>query len=368
MFRNHRLKMQEISAYNGCCAGLCCDCSEHRLVATYSALGPAGDRVRRDLRSSIVARYLQIGTEIAQRVRSGEFPAGTELPTIREYAHKQRTTTSTIGRAYRYLADNAVITLADRRRARVATDGVIAAARLLEADRVFRLAGSDDPALQIVLNHVGPAVVPVGTRGSFHGLRALTRGTADGVAIHLRHHSGTYNAPFARALLRHRRPNLLHLWRREQGLLVAPGNPCGATTPADLAGLRVAKRQVGAGTRVLLDQLLTDAGIAPHHVAGPELHSHLEIALAVAVGIADVGLGLRAAANDLNLDFIPLTWEPYDIALSEDALGAIRPLITALCAPDVQASISNLGGYDLEPAGIVQPLSALSRLPGCRTC
>jgi DNA-binding transcriptional MocR family regulator len=47
-----------------------------------------------------VARYLQIGTEMAQRVRSGEFPAGTELPTIREYAHKQRTTTSTIGRAY----------------------------------------------------------------------------------------------------------------------------------------------------------------------------------------------------------------------------------------------------------------------------
>ncbi|HEY6422896.1 MAG TPA: substrate-binding domain-containing protein [Pseudonocardiaceae bacterium] len=116
-----------------------------------------------------------------------------------------------IGRAYRYLADGAVITLADRRRARVATDGVIAAARLLEADRVFRLAGSDDPALQIVLAHVGPAVVPVGTRGSFQGLRALARGTADGAAIHLRHRSGTHNAPFARALLRHRHPHLAPL-------------------------------------------------------------------------------------------------------------------------------------------------------------
>lgn len=108
---------------------------------------------------------------------------------------------------------------------------------------------------------------------------------------------------------------------------------------------------------MLLDQLLTATGIAPHDVAGPELHSHLEIALAVASGIADVGLGLRAAANDLDLDFIPLTWEPYDIALSADALGAARPLIAALRAPEVQASISNLGGYDLEPAGAVESLA-----------
>ncbi|HEY6422895.1 MAG TPA: substrate-binding domain-containing protein [Pseudonocardiaceae bacterium] len=135
-----------------------------------------------------------------------------------------------------------------------------------------------------------------------------------------------------------------------------PGNPRGAATPADLAGLRVAKREVGAGTRVLLDQLLTATGIAPHEVAGPELHSHLEVALAVAAGIADIGLGLRAAANDLDLSFIPLTWEPYDIALSGDALGAAAPLVTALRAPEVQASISSLGGYDLEPAGTVEPL------------
>lgn len=312
--------------------------------------------MRKDIRSSVVTRYFEIGTGIAQRIRSGELSPGTELPAVREYARQHGTTASTIGRTYRYLADAHVITLADRRRARVATDGAIAAARLLEADRVFRLAGSDDPALQTVLDHVGPAVVLVGTRGSFQGLRALARGTADGTAIHLRHHNGTYNAPFARALLRHRRPHLVHLWRREQGLLLTPGSPHRATTPADLAGLRVAKREVGAGTRVLLDQLLSAAGIAPHAVAGPELHSHLEIAIAVASGIADVGLGLRAAANDLELNFIPLIWESYDIALSGDALGAIAPLITALHDPSIQTSISRLGGYDLKSAGTVQPL------------
>ena len=303
-----------------------------------------------------MARYLQIGAQLAQRIRAGELPAGSPLPTIRDYARTQCTTTSTVGRAYRYLADHGVINLGARRRATVATDAVIAAAGLLDADRVFRLAGSDDPALQILLTHVGPAVVAVGTRGSFQGLRALARGSADGAAIHLRHHSGTHNAPFARALLRHRHPHLLHLWRREQGLLVAPGNPRGVVTPADLAGLRVAKREVGAGTRVLLDQLLSAHGIAPDGVAGLKLRSHLEVALAVASGIADVGLGVRAAANDLELDFIPLIWEAYDIALGADALGAARPLITALRAPEVQASISRLGGYDLKPAGTLEPL------------
>jgi DNA-binding transcriptional MocR family regulator len=153
-----------------------------------------------------VARYVEVGTDIAQRVRSGELPAGAELPAIRHSADQYATTSTTIGRAYRYLPEGGVITLADRRRARICTDGAIAAARLLEPDRVFRLAGSDDPALQIVLDYLGPTVSTVGTRGSFQGLRALARGSADGAAIHLRHLSGVYNAPFATALLRHRQP------------------------------------------------------------------------------------------------------------------------------------------------------------------
>ncbi|MGH3671916.1 MAG: substrate-binding domain-containing protein, partial [Pseudonocardiaceae bacterium] len=256
-----------------------------------------------------MAGYLEVGTEIARRVRSGDLGPGAVLPSVRAQARERGTTASTISRAYRYLAEAGVITLADRRRSRVAAEGPIAAARLLEAERVFRLAGSDDPALQIVLDHAGSTVVPVGTRGSFAGLRALARGDADGAAVHLQHRCGVYNAPFAWALLRGRGPVLLHLWRREQGLLVAPGNPDGVTGPADLGRLRVAKREVGAGTRVLLDQLLTGAGIAPDNVSGPELASHLEIALAVASGVTDVGLGVRAAANDLDLDFIAVAWE-----------------------------------------------------------
>lgn len=298
-----------------------------------------------------MTRYLEIGTELAQRVRSGNLPPGTELPAVRTYARELGATSSTIVRAYRWLADGGVITLTDRRRARITTDGPVAAARLLEPDRVFRLAGSDDPALQLLLRHAGPAVVPVGTRGSFHGLRTLARGDADGAAIHLRHHTGVYNAPYARALLRGQGPHLLHLWRREQGLIVPVGNPHRLTGPPDLPGRLVARREPGAGTRVLLDQLLIGADVGPHTVHGPELTSHLEIALAVASGIADVALGLRAMATDLGLEFLPLTWESYDIALGRDRLGAARALVEAVTDPEVRAAIEQLGGYDLTRAG-----------------
>ncbi|MEV0070796.1 MULTISPECIES: helix-turn-helix transcriptional regulator [unclassified Amycolatopsis] len=304
-----------------------------------------------------MARYLDIATDIAQRVRSGDLPPGAELPAVRTYAAELGATSSTIVRAYRHLADARVITVADRRRARVATGAQVAAARLLEADRVFRLAGSDDPALQILLAHTTSAVTPVGARGSFHALRALARGEADGAAIHLRHRNGDYNAPFARALLHDHNPHLLHLWRREQGLLVPRRNPRNLNSPADLAGLLVARREQGAGTRVLLDQLLIAHNIPPHTITGPELNSHLEIALAIAAGTADTGLGIRAHTAELELGFIPLTWESYDIALPESALGVAQPLRTALRNPTVRTTIANLGGYDLTHAGELRKIS-----------
>jgi molybdate-binding protein len=306
-----------------------------------------------------VTQYLDVSTEIARRVHSGELAPGAELLSVREQASRRGTTPSTVNRAYRCLAENKVIVLRDRRRARVAPEGALAAARFLEPTRVFRLAGSDDPALEIVLEHAGHNVATVGTRGSFHGVRALAQGRADGAAMHLLHRSGTYNAPFARALLRGRGPALIHLWRREQGLLVPQGNPARLTSPGDLRGCRIAKREPGSGTRVLLDRLLAHAGIAPDDVPGPELETHLEIALAVASGIADTGLGVRAAA--LDLDFVPLTWEHYDVALSASALPAAAPLITALREPEVRRAIAALGGYDLTRAGTVEPLSQPDR-------
>ncbi|MGH2889333.1 MAG: substrate-binding domain-containing protein [Solirubrobacteraceae bacterium] len=303
-----------------------------------------------------MTRYLEIARGIAAAVQAGELEPGAELPSVRDQARERRTTASTVARAYRHLAEAGLIDHGDRRRARVAPEAAIAARRLLGSRRELRLAGSDDPALDLVLRRAGGAVVTVGARGSFQGLTALWRGSADAAAIHLLHRSGVYNAPFASALLRGRAPALIHLWRREQGLLLAPGNPDGIRSVVDLRGLRVAKREFGAGTRVLLDRLLADAGIPPHEVPGPETASHLEVALAVASGLAAAGVGVRAAAAALGLDFLPLVWEEYDIVLPGEALAAAASLIDALLDPGLRASIEGLGGYDASGAGEVRSL------------
>jgi hypothetical protein len=165
-----------------------------------------------------MARYLRVCDDIAAQVESGKLVPGDELPSVRESASRHKTTAATIGRAYRHLAEAGVITVADRRRSRVAAGGRIAARRLLGAGGALRLAGSDDPGLDLVLRHVGQSVLTVGARGSFHGLTRVWRGDADAAAIHLRHRSGVYNAPF-RSLLRGQQAAMIHLWRREQGLL-----------------------------------------------------------------------------------------------------------------------------------------------------
>jgi len=304
-----------------------------------------------------MARYLQVSQEIASNIESGVLGPGDELPSIRDAADRYNTTGSTIARAYRHLADAGLIDVADRRRSRVAAGGAAAAGRLLGGHPVLRLAGSDDPGLDIVLRHSGASVMTVGTRGSFHGLTRLWQGTADAAAIHLRHRSGGHNTPFARTLLRGRRPAVIHLWRREQGWLTPAGAPDHVTDPGDLRALRIARRPFGTGTRVLLDRLLTETGIAPASVIGPEAASHLEVAMSVASGQADTGLGVRAAATALDLGFVPVTWEDFDIVLSGDTLPAAEPLIAALRTPAVQSSIDALGGYDLSRAGSVEMLA-----------
>jgi molybdate-binding protein len=308
-----------------------------------------------------MATYLQVSSDIAGRVASGELTARVELPGVREAARRYGTTSTTMAHAYRHLASAGVIDTADRRRSRVAAGGALAARRLLDGEQgkqaVLRLAGSDDPGLDVVLRGAGDGqIVTVGARGSFHGLTGLWRGTADAAAIHLQHRSGERNSPFARTLLRGRQPALIHLWRREQGLLTPEGNPAGLTGVAQLRGLRVARRQFGTGTRVLLDRLLTDAGIPAESVTGPETASHLEVAMAIASGQADAGLGVRAAATALGLNFTPVTWEDFDIVLTADALAAAEPLIAALRDPAVQSAVHSLGGYDLSQTGTVQLL------------
>ena len=94
-----------------------------------------------------------------------------------------------------------------------------------------------------------------------------------------------------------------------------------------------------------------------HIVTGPEAASHLEVAISVASGQADTGLGVRAAATAFDLGFVPVAWEDFDIVLSGDTLPAAEPLIAALRTSAVQSSIDALGGYDMSRAGSVEMLA-----------
>jgi molybdate-binding protein len=300
-----------------------------------------------------MARYHDLTAKIAERVAEGELAPGASLPSVRVLAREERTTATTVTRAFRELADAGVIVVEPRRAARVAAGAVFAARALLREGALFRLAGSDDPALTALLADVPDAIASVGASGSYRGLTALWSGRADGASVHLRHRSGEYNAPFARGVLAGRDPVLVHLWRREQGLLVPSGNPRGVEGIGDLAALRVVRRPVGTGTRTLLDRLLLDGGIEPDAISGPTVDLHLDVALAVATGEADAGLGLRSAATPLGLDFVPLSWEPFQVATTRAEYGGLRALVDALSDPVVAERIVALGGYDIAGAGEV---------------
>lgn len=300
-----------------------------------------------------MSRHVDLIRRLAALVVDEDLPAGAPLPSVRRLAADAGAAAATVQRVYAELARAGVVVLAERRGARVAPGGVLAARRLLRGGAAFRLAGSDDPALALLLASARDAIVMVGASGSFRGLSALWRDAADGAALHLRHRDGTYNAPFARALLAGREPVLVHLWQREQGLIVPGGNPGGHADAMALQRARVAQRPRGTGTRTLMDRLVAEAGGDPAAVRGPEVELHLDVAVAVATGEADVGLGLRSAAITFGLDFVPLVSEPFEIVTTRAQTGGLQPLLQALGEDPVRGRVEALGGYDLSRAGEV---------------
>lgn len=298
-----------------------------------------------------VTRYLELTTSLANRIADGDLPSGAALPSLRDLAAQENTTPTTVRRAYQELADAGAIRVESRRSAKVAPSGALAARSILRGVAPFRLAGSDDPALSLLRGEVPETLSAIGGSGSYRGLSALWSRRADGAALHLRHRSGEYNAPFARGLLRGRNPVLVHLWTREQGFIVPAGNPREIVGGADVAGLRIARRPRGTGTRTLHDRIMIEAGMDPDRIPGPEVDLHLDVALTVATGESDAGLGVRAAAAPLGLDFVPVASEPFQIATTQEHAGGLQPLLRALADPAVIARIEDLGGYDLLGAG-----------------
>jgi molybdate-binding protein len=290
---------------------------------------------------------------LASEIADGRRPPGSALPSTRALAAQLGCAPGTVAGAYGELRRAGLIAPRDRARARVAESGAARARSWLGTARRLRLAGSDDPALDALVRAAGEEVEVVpGPRGSVHGLEAMARGRADAAVLHLVHaESGRYNDPYVRRLLPGETIVLVHLWRRELGLVVARGNPLGVSDVADLAGRRVVWRARGSASRLLLERLFAEAGIEASRDGGEPADSHLAVAAAVAAGAADGGLAVRAVAQACGLDFVGVTVEPFELAVRETAVDNAEALLARLHDPSFAGQVAALGGYDMSDTG-----------------
>ncbi|MFO7681206.1 MAG: molybdopterin biosynthesis protein, partial [Chloroflexota bacterium] len=200
--------------------------------------------------------------------------------------------------------------------------------------------------------------------GSLGGLVALRRSEAHCGGAHLLDpETGVYNVSYVQRYLPQEEIVLVTLVGREQGWIVPPGNPkrLAAWTDAARSDIQIVNRQRGAGTRVLLDYELEQHHLTSTQVRGYEReeYTHLSVAAAIASGTADAGLGIRAAARALHLDFVPLTHERYDLVMTRSSYESalMQPLLALLQAERFKTAVAALPGYDTEPMGQVQYVS-----------
>lgn len=222
--------------------------------------------------------------------------------------------------------------------------------------------GSDDLALnllaRLVLRRYPQLHFSVHPVGSLGGLLALRERRADVAGVHLLDvDSGEYNVPFVKHLLPEEPTVLMNLAYREQGLMVAAGNPKGIQDLRDLcrADVRFINRQRGAGTRLLVYHLLRRMGIAPSAVCGYEREAptHDTVAAAIRAGTADVGPGIRAVAQKWELEFIPLAHERFDLAIPRAVLDSprLRALLDVIHQAEFRQAVAALGGYEVTRMG-----------------
>lgn len=194
--------------------------------------------------------------------------------------------------------------------------------------------------------------------GSLGGLSALAQGQCHLAGSHLLDpRTGVYNQAAIREHLAGVPVTLIRLVDREQGLMVMPGNPLGIKGISDLARPDIAfiNRQRGSGTRVLLDFQLEKLGISPGAIKGygDEEYTHMSVASAVLSGRAATGLGARAAANALGLDFIPVGMEQYDLVIPDRYMEdeRVKALLAVIRSDEFKSAVKAMGGYGIEKTG-----------------
>ncbi|MCK4390006.1 MAG: molybdopterin biosynthesis protein [Desulfobacterales bacterium] len=235
---------------------------------------------------------------------------------------------------------------------------------LAEIENTVVVVGSHDNTLDILANqmrvHDFRFSLSSSNVGSLGGLIALKNGYCHTAGSHLLDtDTGTYNISYINRYLPDLRVKLVNLVYRQQGLIVARGNPKGITGIEDLArdDVTFINRQAGSGTRILLDYRLAELDIKPEKIRGygQDEFTHMSVAVSVLSGAADTGLGIYAAARALNLDFVPIVTEEYDLVIPEVFLEdeKIQLMLEVIRSQRFKELVDGLGGYDTSKTGTV---------------
>jgi len=230
-----------------------------------------------------------------------------------------------------------------------------------EVDMIFTrkhvpllMMASDDIALRLLLSMLREheIYISLAKKGSLGSISAWNEKRVYMAGAHMLHpETGTYNLPYITddAIV-------ITLAERQQGFFTRPQGPQ-ITSLIQLAeeNLKFVNREKGSGTRMLLDYLLQKEGIEPHQINGYffEQFSHMAVALAVKIGLADIGFGIKAAADALELNFIPIHSETYHLILPSDAHNLAEKISQVLKSKVWKTNIEKLGGYDTTNSGEV---------------
>ncbi len=218
------------------------------------------------------------------------------------------------------------------------------------------LAGSHDPLLEWALRESGSGIAAF-FDGSLDGLARLERREAMACAMHIREQGGGWNVETVRQAVADQPVVVIEFARRQRGLIVAPGNPHNIASIGDVAQLRYARRQAGAGSQKLFEELAREQGIDPATLAGPHVPARTEsdVVLIVLEGEADVAFGLAAIAAQMRLEFVPLADERFDLVVWRQAFfdKPFQAFMRFAGSDAFKNRAASMPGYDIGGFGTV---------------
>jgi putative molybdopterin biosynthesis protein len=242
------------------------------------------------------------------------------------------------------------------------TSGLVTPAGMSLSARPPIVGGSQDPLLDWALRDSGCGLASL-PEGSEAGLLRLSRGEVMAAAIHLHRLQGddeTANVDAVAQASGLHDVVVIALVRREQGLIVAPGNPLGLNDIISVAETRarLAQRPAGAGAQLLLLALMARSGIASKALAriDPVCPTGPDLAQAVRSGSADCGIASRSVAHAAGLGFVPILWERFDLVLRQRDyfLPGPQMLFEYIRRPLFLAKAAEMQGYDITDVGTVR--------------